>query len=183
MNNEFYYFKFPFVTGGGYTDNVILLWFFDVSFWDWNILLISLFLISWHNVYGLTKLNNKYKKIINLLWKNYVILLPRRVIMLLDSLFNKKQARQFDSIAKKKAKLHTKEISAVVDFMSCNSMETIVMVLDIVDANGHPKEKALSRELRNKYTSHELEFDDIITLEALYKSNYQYFKNKDEDDE
>lgn len=30
---------------------------------------------------------------------------------------------------------------------------------------------------------YELEFDDIMTLETLYKSNYRYFKNKDENDE
>lgn len=103
--------------------------------------------------------------------------------MLLDSLFDKKQAKQFDTIAKKKAKLHTKEQSAVEDFMSSNSMETIVKVLDIVDAKGHPNEKTMSQDLRNKYTNHELEFDDIMTLEALYKSNYKHFKNKDENDE
>lgn len=102
---------------------------------------------------------------------------------MLDSLFDKKQAKLFDTIAKKKAKLHTKELSAVEDFMSSNSMETIVKVLDIVDANGHPNEKTLSHELRNKYTNHTLEFDDIMTLETLYKSNYKYFKNKDENDE
>ena len=84
---------------------------------------------------------------------------------------------------KEKAKLHKKELSAVEDFMSSNSMETIVKVLDVVDANGHPTEKAISLELREKYTNYELEFDDIMTLETLYKSNYRYFKNKDENDE
>ena len=100
--------------------------------------------------------------------------------MLLYSLFNKKQAKKFDAIAKEKAKLHMKEVTATEDFMSSNSTETIIEVLDIVDANGHPKEKELSHELRNKYTNNELEFDDIMTLEALSKSNYKFFKNKDE---
>lgn len=101
---------------------------------------------------------------------------------MINSLFDRKQAKQFDTIAKEKAKLHKKELSAVEDFMSSNSMETIVKVLDVVDANGHPTEKAISLELREKYTNYELEFDDIMTLETLYKSNYRYFKNKDEND-
>lgn len=103
--------------------------------------------------------------------------------MLFNSLFDKKMAKQFDTIAKEKAKLHKKEVSAVEDFMSANSMKTIMRILDIVDANGHPNEKIASNELRNKYTSKELEFDDIITLEALYKSNYMFFMNKDEHNE
>ena len=103
--------------------------------------------------------------------------------MLLDSLFNKKQAKWFDAIAKKKAKLHNEEVAAVEDFMGSNSMETIIKVLDIVDENGHPHEKTMSNELRNKYTNDELAFDDIMTLDALYKSNYKHFKNKDENDE
>ena len=105
------------------------------------------------------------------------------LISVINSLFDRKQAKQFDTIAKEKAKLHKKELSAVEDFMSSNSMETIVKVLDVVDANGHPTEKAISLELREKYTNYELEFDDIMTLETLYKSNYRYFKNKDENDE
>ena len=72
---------------------------------------------------------------------------------MINSLFDRKQAKQFDTIAKEKAKLHKKELSAVEDFMSSNSMETIVKVLDVVDANGHPTEKAISLELREKYTN------------------------------
>jgi len=102
---------------------------------------------------------------------------------LLDSLFNKKQIKQFNSIDKQKAKLRRKEISAVQEFMNSNCMETIVKILDVVDANGHPKEQAASHELRDKYTYHELEFEDIMKLAALYKSNYRYFKNSDEKDE
>ncbi len=45
---------------------------------------------------------------------------------MINSLFDRKQAKQFDTIAKEKAKLHKKELSAVEDFMSSNSMETIV---------------------------------------------------------
>ena len=62
-------------------------------------------------------------------------------------------------------------------------MDTIIKILDVVDENGHPKEKITSHELRNKYINHELEFDDIKTLDALYKSNHKHFKNKGERDE
>ena len=95
------------------------------------------------------------------------------------SLFDKKTAKQFDKIAKEKAILHKKEENAVTDFMRTSAKETIIEILDIVDAHGHPREQLSSKELREKYNSGNLEFDDIITLDALYKSNYQFFKNKD----
>ncbi|HIQ60853.1 MAG TPA: hypothetical protein IAD31_04570 [Candidatus Enterenecus faecium] len=99
---------------------------------------------------------------------------------MVNSLFDKKTAKQFTAIAREKAKLQAKEQKAVDNFMHSSSMETIISVFDIVDVNGHPKEKALSSQLRNKYLQSELGFDDLMTLEGLYSSNYRFFKNKDE---
>ena len=99
---------------------------------------------------------------------------------MLNSLFDKKTAKQFETISKERAKLQAKEDEAVKNFMHCNSMETIIAILDIVDQNGHPRERDLSLQIRNKYLNAELEFDDVKSLEALYKSNYRFFKNKDE---
>lgn len=101
------------------------------------------------------------------------------MIIVLNSLFDKKTAKRFDTIAAKKAKLGKKEEAAVNDFMTKNSKETIVEILDIVDKNGHPKERYSSHELRKKYSQGKLAFDDIILLDTLYKSNYKFFKDKD----
>lgn len=101
-----------------------------------------------------------------------------------DSLFDKKLAKQFDTISKDKAKVHDNEIRAVNDFMKKVSRQTICSVLDIVDKYGHPNEQRLSKELREKYISGKgLEFDDIKTLESLYKSNCRVMNNKDSQDE
>lgn len=102
---------------------------------------------------------------------------------MLNSLFDKKTAKQFDSIAKQKAKLHKKEEDAVSSFMCSNSKDMIVNILDIAAEHGHPKEQESSKELLEKYNNGMLEFDDIITLDTLYKSNYKYFENKDDSDE
>lgn len=99
---------------------------------------------------------------------------------MISSLLDKKTAKLFDKIAKEKALLHQKEEEAVTAFMCTYSKETIYKVLNIVDDNGHPTEKRLAGDLRNKYNTGNLEFDDIITLDMLYKSNYRFFGNKDE---
>lgn len=98
---------------------------------------------------------------------------------MLNSLFDKKTAKLFDTIATQKADLHEKEKAATNAFMDNCSAELINKVLDISESFGHPNEQKQSRELRNKYNTSELEFDDIMTLNALYKSNYKFFENKD----
>lgn len=103
---------------------------------------------------------------------------------MIDSLFDKKTAKRFDTIAKEKAKLRIEEKAAVTDFMAFTSRDTILKILDIVEEYGHPNEINLSRELRNKYCNdNRLEFDDLITLNTLYKSNYSFFKNKGDSNE
>ena len=49
---------------------------------------------------------------------------------------------------------------------------------------GHPKEKIISQKIEEKYFAGEgLEFNDLINLDSLYKSNYQKFSKKDVTDE
>ena len=98
---------------------------------------------------------------------------------MIDSLFDKKKAKKFDSIAHKRAKQDADERKFVNEFMRTTSSETITSVLDVVDKFGHPEERRLSHEFREKYTDgQELCFDDIMTLETLYKSNYQNYIGK-----
>ena len=94
---------------------------------------------------------------------------------MINSLFDRKTAKAFGTIARKKAELHQKELEAAKKFMCDTSSETIIEILDLVDKKGHPEEVRLSQELRNKYQSDSgLEFDDIMRLDMLYKSNYKY---------
>lgn len=103
---------------------------------------------------------------------------------MIDSLFDNKTAKRFDKIAKEKAKIHEKENAAAKDFLSTTDSETIFNVLDMTDKFGHPKEKELARHIREKYEgAQDLEFDDIMTLQSLYKSNYKSNFNKGEHDE
>lgn len=39
--------------------------------------------------------------------------------------------------------------------------------------------KKSAQNIKNKYLEDNLEFDDIMTLDKLYKSNYKEFKNKE----
>jgi len=56
--------------------------------------------------------------------------------------------------------------------------------LGIVKKYGHPSEKKLSEEIEKKYFSgEELEFNDLMNLDSLYKSNFEKFSKKDDDDE
>ena len=102
---------------------------------------------------------------------------------MISSLFDKKTAKRFDTIAREKAKIRKKEEKAVEAFMCQNNKTTIIDLLDVVDENGHPNEKNQASKLREKYFGEGLGFDDVMTLETLYKSNYKYFGNKDENDE
>lgn len=97
---------------------------------------------------------------------------------MIDSLFDKKTAKTFNAIAKQKAKLHEKEIDATQKFMRDTRPETITKILDLVEQKGHPDEVKLSQEIRNKYQGDcTFEFDDIMRLDSLYKSNYKYFSD------
>lgn len=94
---------------------------------------------------------------------------------MIDSLFDKKTAKTFATIARKKAELHKREVEAAKKFMCDTSSDTIIEILDLVEKKGHPDEVSLSKELRNKYQGDRgLEFDDIMSLDMLYKSNYKY---------
>lgn len=97
---------------------------------------------------------------------------------MIDSLFDKKKAKKFDSIAHKRAKQDAEEREFVNEFMRTTSSDTITSVLDVVDKFGHPEEQKLSCEFRKKYVQgQKLGFDDLMTLQTLYKSNYQNYVN------
>ena len=62
--------------------------------------------------------------------------------------------------------------------------ETLVNVFDIVKRYGHPNEKRMSKGLEDKYSSGEgMDFDDLMNLDSLYKSNFEKFSIKDVDNE
>lgn len=81
---------------------------------------------------------------------------------MIDSLFDKKTAKKFESIASKKARLATEESKFVNEFMRSTSSDTITSVLDVVDKAGHPEEQKLSHDFRRKYIQgQQLDFNDI----------------------
>ena len=97
---------------------------------------------------------------------------------MINSLFDRKLTKKFDSIARQKANIQKEENDLCKEFMSKIKCETILCILDTVEKNGHPNEKNISRNLRNKYEQETLSFDDIIVLNNLYKSNYRNINNK-----
>ena len=106
------------------------------------------------------------------------------VYNMVKSLFDKGTMKKFDALAKKQAKLEDKKKNLVKKSMETMNSETLVDVLGIVKKYGHPSEKQLSEEIEKKYFSgEELEFNDLMNLDSLYKSNFEKFSKKDDDDE
>ncbi|MCB6991394.1 hypothetical protein LI187_12980 [bacterium 210820-DFI.6.38] len=92
--------------------------------------------------------------------------------------------KKFDALAKKQAKLEDKKKNLVKKSMETMNPETLTDVLEIVKKFGHPSEKKLSEEIENKYFSgEELGFNDLMNLDSLYKSNFEKFSKKDDDNE
>lgn len=103
---------------------------------------------------------------------------------MIDSLFDKKTAKKFDDLAAKQAKIDDKKQSLADEFMDKTDSETIKHVLEIVKTHGHPSEKNLSEKIEKKYFSGKtLEFNDLLALDKLYKSNLGNFSKGDEPDE
>ncbi len=102
---------------------------------------------------------------------------------MIDSMFDRKLFKKFDSIAKDKAKLQHKENVACQEFMKTTSPDVMRDVFNIIEEFGHPKEQADARLIKNKYEAKEdLSLEDILTLDGLYKSCY-YHMNKENCDE
>lgn len=97
---------------------------------------------------------------------------------MIDSLFDKKLSKKFDTLAGKKANIQKEEDALCKQFLAEISSETIVYVLDTIQATGHPKQRKKSEMLRNKYEEDDLSFDDIMELNELYKSNCRNMSNK-----
>lgn len=103
---------------------------------------------------------------------------------MINSLLDDKMSKKFDSLASKQAKLDTKKRDAVKSFMETTNRQTIKEVFDTVRQNGHPNELKLSEIIEEKYSKgEELEFEDVMALNDLYKSNYEAFANKDIENE
>lgn len=106
------------------------------------------------------------------------------VCSMINSLFDKGTMKKFDALAKKQAKLNSEKSDLVKKTMEKMDSETFINVLNIVNEHGHPNEKKLSKEIENKYSSGErLDFDDLMNLDSLYKSNFENFSNKDVENE
>lgn len=95
-----------------------------------------------------------------------------------DSIFSKNTDKMAELIKKQKAKIQLKENKFISDFMKETDTKTISQIFDIVEKSGHPNEINQIKEIRLKYEKgNELEFDDIISLNDLYLSNIEQFKN------
>ena len=103
---------------------------------------------------------------------------------MINSLFDKGTMKKFDALAQKQAKLNNEKSDLVKKTMEKMDPETLINVLDIVKKYGHPNEKKRSKEIESKYFSGEsLDFDDLMNLDSLYKSNFEKFSDKDVENE
>ncbi len=102
------------------------------------------------------------------------------VLKMIDSLFDKKTAKEFNAIAREKAKVSDKERKAVKDFLRNTDSKTIIDVMQNIKAHGHPGEIELTKKLQEHYEKDILSFDDIMSLNELFKSNCKHYVNKDE---
>lgn len=98
---------------------------------------------------------------------------------MIGSLFDKGTMKKFDDLANRQAKLDEKKEKLVKKFMENTDSETVVNTLNMVKKYGHPNEKKLSEKIEKKYFSDEgLEFNDLINLDSLYKSNFEKFSKE-----
>ena len=101
-----------------------------------------------------------------------------------DSIFTHKTGKAFDSIAAQKAKISNKEKAAVDQFMKETDSVTMEQIFALIEKYGHPSEKNQVNGIKEKYASVQgLEFDDVISLDLLYKSNCRHMSNKGDCDE
>lgn len=97
---------------------------------------------------------------------------------MVECLFDKSLDKRYDSLAKKQAALDERKRKLVGQTMEKIDAKTINEVIEVVMMFGHPYEKDKAEQIKGKYDSNYLEFDDLMTLRDLYKSNYQNFSNK-----
>lgn len=100
---------------------------------------------------------------------------------MLDSLLDRRTTKKFEALCDKIADIEKQKEKLEKAFMKKTTRETIDSALNIIDQSGHPIDKNASKLLRQKYESGEkLDFEDIVSLIALYKSNC--FKPHTEDE-
>ena len=103
---------------------------------------------------------------------------------MVDSLFDKSATKKFDDLAKRQAQLNGKKGNLAKETMEKLEVETLVNAFEIIDKFGHPNQKKTSKILKNKYDAgNELDFDDLMSLNIMYKSNIVKALNKDVDNE
>ncbi len=99
---------------------------------------------------------------------------------MISSLFDKKTTKKIDSLAKKISEIELEKEKLSKQIMTKTSKEMIYNVLDMAEKFGHPKEQQQSKLLRDKYENKEdFSIDDLLTLRALYNSNYEYSNRGD----
>ena len=99
---------------------------------------------------------------------------------MIDSLFDKPTMKKYNALAQKQAKLNAQKNDLAKKSMEKLDPETLEKVLEIVKKYGHPNEIRITEKIEKRYFSgEELEFDDLLNLDSLYKSNFKKFSNKD----
>lgn len=102
---------------------------------------------------------------------------------MIDSIFDSRTLKKFDSLAQKQAKLDDQKKCLVKNTMESLDPQTIQSVLQTVKQYGHPNERKKSEAIEKKYLSgQDLEFDDLKNLDSLYKSNISNFSKAGDDD-
>lgn len=92
--------------------------------------------------------------------------------------------KKFDNLASKQAKLDGNKKELVKKTMEKIDSDTLTNIFNVVKQYGHPNEQKVSKEIEQKYFSgKELGFNDLVCLDSLYKSNFEKFSKKDEDNE
>lgn len=104
---------------------------------------------------------------------------------MIDSLFDKKTKKQFDTIASKIAKWKNESEILAKKSLRNISRTTIEEVFDSIKKHGHPNEVDKAEELQQKYLDPKqfLNFDDLLDLDNLYQATFQKISNKDSADE
>mgnify|MGYP004644519033 FL=1 len=103
---------------------------------------------------------------------------------MIESLYDKKTSKRIDDLANKQAKLDNKKANLADEIMINLEPETLKKVFELIKKNGHPSEKKKSEEIEKKYEQGEdLEFNDWVSLDKLYKSNFGKFSKEDDNNE
>ena len=95
---------------------------------------------------------------------------------MIDSIFSKSTTKEFDRIAKKLASLNDKKEKLADKAIRETDADTIKKVFELIKKYGHPCEKEECIIIEKHYDEgNRLTFDELMTLQTLYQSNYNHF--------